>query len=289
MRRYESPSIPEYLNITSIVTVLSTEFSASDVPPLIDNAESHNFPELLYIKEGARIQLVAGKKYPMKKGQMIIYAPLDSHTGYGEKSKVSIISFKANFGRLPSIFNRVITLSENQCRELERIIEVGSLCYERRTNISNVGGMLIREGISDYTLHKLKRDLELFLIDIYASEGLLHLHSTDGKKISRREEFDIIVEYLKTKLSDNLSVEEIAKASSVSVSKLKMLFREYASCGPIDFFIILKLERAKELICLGESNLSEIAESLGFSSLSYFSRIFKSRFGVSPSKWKIES
>ncbi len=286
MRRYEIASIPEYLSVTSIVAVLSKTFPKSTVNPYDRSGERHDFPELIYIKKGSHVQLVGTELYPLSEGQMMIYAPFDPHTGAGEQADVGILSFKADFGKLPSIYNRVITLSHAQRAELERIIEIGISCYERRSDVSFIGGMVIREGVSEYTLHKLKRDLELFLIDIYKSEGLLYSQDAAGKKLSRREQFDEIVTYLNTRISDELSIEEIAKASSMSVSKLKMLFRAYAEMGPINYFIELKLARAKELIRKGDANLSEISDALGFSSLAYFSRLFKSRNGMSPSEWE---
>ena len=91
---------------------------------------------------------------------------------------------------------------------------------------------------------------------------------------------------LRTRINEELSLTEIARCASMSVSKLKMLFRKYAACGPIDFFIDMKLDLAKEMISQGKHNLTEISELLGFSSLHYFSRLFKSRSGVSPSRWE---
>ena len=71
----------------------------------------------------------------------------------------------------------------------------------------------------------------------------------------------------------------------MSVSKLKLLFREKYGGGPINYFIELKIEKAKQLIDEGNLNLTEIAESLGFNSLHYFSRLFKKMTGISPSKY----
>ena len=73
----------------------------------------------------------------------------------------------------------------------------------------------------------------------------------------------------------------------MSVSKLKLLFREKAGTGPIDYWIRLRIERAQELIRQGTMNYTEIAESLGFASLHYFSRQFKRVTGTSPSQYAV--
>lgn len=48
------------------------------------------------------------------------------------------------------------------------------------------------------------------------------------------------------------------------------------------------MERAKELIVSGVTNVTLLSASVGFSDPNYFSRCFKKRFSCSPSKY-IES
>jgi AraC-like DNA-binding protein len=52
------------------------------------------------------------------------------------------------------------------------------------------------------------------------------------------------------------------------------------------YYILQKVERAKELIVYGEQNLTEIAYELGYSSQQHFSRQFKKETGLSPSHFK---
>ena len=52
------------------------------------------------------------------------------------------------------------------------------------------------------------------------------------------------------------------------------------------YYILQKIERAKELIVYGEQNLTEIAYELGYSSQQHFSRQFKKETGLSPSHFK---
>ena len=290
MKRYESYVIPEYLTVRSIVAVLNKHFHEITAEPDTNNGERHDFPELLYVREGNHAMHVGDRIYPLEAGQIIIYAPLEPHTGAKSgEAEVAILSFKADFGKLPSIYNRVITLSEQNKLLLEDIIKTGTECYQPRQGRDGIGGMLIRPDASEYVVQKLKRDIELFLIEIYRSEGLLNKLSATGREESEREQFFEIVDMLRARINEELSLEEIARRSSMSVSKLKMLFRKYAAQGPIDFFIDMKLDLAKEMISQGKHNLTEISEMLGFSSLHYFSRLFKSRSGVSPSRWEKEA
>lgn len=286
MKQYESEAIPEYLSVHSIVAALTKKFYFDGHRSGADAGESHDFPELFYVREGEYSMFVGGTVYPVKRGQMIIYAPLNLHYGVGGDAQASIISFKADFGSLRGIYNRVITLDSELRLMLEGIVDEAEACYTKREYPSAVGGMVKRDGISEYRIQKLKRDLELFLIEVYRREGLLERHEPHGKKERRDEQFLSIIEFMRERLGEALTVEDVARGAQISISKLKMMFREYTGGGPIDYFIDMKLEKSKELIRMGCYNLTEVSEALGFSSLHYFSRLFKARVGMSPSAWE---
>ena len=134
-------------------------------------------------------------------------------------------------------------------------------------------------------MYKIKKELELFLIDIHRCFA----GDEDRRTASvghRDEDFMRACEFLEEHIGKALTVSDIASGTKMSVSKLKILFREKASCGAIDYFIRIKIERAKQLILQDDLNFTEIARSLGFDSLHYFSRVFKKRTGESPKKYK---
>ncbi len=55
--------------------------------------------------------------------------------------------------------------------------------------------------------------------------------------------------------------------------------------SPYQYFLHLKINRAKDLIAEGEYSIKEIAYMLSFENQYYFSRLFKSKTGVPPSQW----
>ena len=71
----------------------------------------------------------------------------------------------------------------------------------------------------------------------------------------------------------------------MSVPKLKLLCRERQGCGPIAWFISLKIQAAKGMICDSSMSFTQISEQLGFHSVHYFSKLFKEKTGMSPSQY----
>ena len=276
--KYVSTSIPDSLSVKGIFTVLEPDLSNAYTK---GPGEAHDFPEIIFIDNGCHTIIVDGVDYELKTGQALIYAPNSHHISkYASLSKASIISFEAESEILPTLYNRVLTLTENQIQMFSNIIEEAIKCFVTRGPGADVGGMILKEGVSKYELQKIKKQLEFLLIDIHKN-----LTEVNEKKQTKSEEFEKAAEFLKSKIREPLTRDEIAAGCSMSVSKLKILFRENCGTGPINYFIDLKLKEAKRLIRESSLNFTEIAELLGFNSLHYFSRLFKERVGMTPSEY----
>ncbi|MEG0227957.1 MAG: helix-turn-helix transcriptional regulator, partial [Lachnospiraceae bacterium] len=65
-------------------------------------------------------------------------------------------------------------------------------------------------------------------------------------------------------------------------STLHSLFHKELNCGAVDYFNLMKIERAKEIMRDDTMNFTEIAFYLSYSSLQYFSKQFKKATGMSP-------
>ncbi|MBS1716273.1 MAG: helix-turn-helix transcriptional regulator [Armatimonadetes bacterium] len=79
-----------------------------------------------------------------------------------------------------------------------------------------------------------------------------------------------------------LSDDMVASQLGLSTSHFRHLFR-HATGQPFNKYLTaLRLEKAKELLLEQAIPVSQVAESVGFSSLAHFSRAFTSRFNVTP-------
>lgn len=83
----------------------------------------------------------------------------------------------------------------------------------------------------------------------------------------------------------NFDVTMLASELFMGRSKLYLLFKQIIGLTPNEFILKVKLDEAMSLLRNNpEYNISEISFQLGFSSPRYFSKCFKSFFGVSPQK-----
>ncbi len=81
---------------------------------------------------------------------------------------------------------------------------------------------------------------------------------------------------------DNNSVDYYANLCNMSTPTFYRLFKEYTKMSPIEYRNDLRLQLAQTKLQSGEYTVSETAALCGFSNLSYFTRLYKKRFGRTP-------
>lgn len=72
----------------------------------------------------------------------------------------------------------------------------------------------------------------------------------------------------------------------MSRTQLHNKIKSLTSKSTSHFIKQVRLEKAVELLCTTDLNISQVALEIGLDSLSYFSRIFTEEFGVSPNKYR---
>lgn len=113
---------------------------------------------------------------------------------------------------------------------------------------------------------------------------LLENHSSSKFK-SPTIDFSIAksVEYIHDCFLDDIDLETLAVISHLSKYHFLRLFKEKTLLTPHQYIINLRIEYAFGLI-QKEMPLSLVAHSCGFSDQSHFTRLFRQRFGFTPSK-----
>ena len=82
-----------------------------------------------------------------------------------------------------------------------------------------------------------------------------------------------------------MSVESIGEKLGVGLERFYEAFKAYTGMTPYQYFIQLKINKAKDLLDRDEATVKEVAFALGFDDPYYFSRLFKKKTGVAPSDW----
>jgi AraC-like DNA-binding protein len=105
--------------------------------------------------------------------------------------------------------------------------------------------------------------------------------------LSADEQFlnDVKEGILKRLSDEQLSVESLAEDMSMSRVQLYRKVNGLTGMSVNELIRKLRLQRAAQLLQQKWGPVSQIAYEVGFSNLSYFSKVFKEEFGVLPSEY----
>lgn len=105
------------------------------------------------------------------------------------------------------------------------------------------------------------------------------------KKNGFPEKLRKALEYIERNGFRQLSREELAENTGISVRLLTELFRKYLNKSPGKYLSDRRIEYAVELLAAGRLSVGETARLAGFTSTEYFIREFKRRTGKTPGRY----
>lgn len=111
----------------------------------------------------------------------------------------------------------------------------------------------------------------------------------DQRTVLRVQELKRVEElgnYIKENLAEDHSIKNLCKKSGLNPNKLQIGFKYLYSTSINEFINNIRLERAKQLLEGNEYNVREVVAAIGLESSSYFSKIYKERYGITPMNYK---
>lgn len=231
------------------------------------NGESHPFWEAVCVLSGEVEVTEDENVYILGEGNLIFHAPMEFHrikSAQGSSPSGYVISFSVS-GNIPDrLSNGVFHIDPSKMKEYENICEKACAFIAEPENSADG--------------QDLAALLEAFIIQLNEKT------ETDGRSMTQSAaEYRRIVSFMSERVSENLTLGDIAKANNVSVSYVKLLFSTYAGISPKAYFNQLRVRRATELLRKGLS-VTEVSDSMNFSSPNYFSSFYKKHTGLSPSE-----
>lgn len=104
------------------------------------------------------------------------------------------------------------------------------------------------------------------------------------KSVNKKYIVEKILEYFEDHYAEKISLDQIADNMYLSTVYISKIFKSETGNTPIRHLIDIRLEKAKELLENGwEGSIQEVAFRVGYEDVYHFSKMFKKKYGVSPS------
>lgn len=172
----------------------------------------------------------------------------------------------------------VLHIKNMVCNRCKWVVKTELEKLGQEVMVVNLGEVELKNEISDEQREKIREKLEEFGFELMNDKSSVLIEQIKTQIIQLVQDPEKLE---KQNLSDYLS-----KVLHKDYSSLSKMFSEVTGVTIEQYFILQKIERAKELIVYGELSLTQIAFELGYSSVAHLSNQFKKITGLTPSHFK---
>ncbi len=95
-----------------------------------------------------------------------------------------------------------------------------------------------------------------------------------------------VVSAMETHLREEFRLGDLAHEAGMSEYHFSRLFKRATGHSPSQYFIKLRMTKAKQLLIETEMSIIDVCMEVGYSSASHFSQVFKREVGVPPSHYR---
>lgn len=245
--------------------------------------EAHRQYELLYLLRGSLTYHIEGRTYAVQPGDMILIAPNDIHTlqiNPGLEYERIVLHF--NLELLKGVFRELVPEFGEMIWNSPFPVIPGALCC--RFQLQEALRSLVESDEPEVYrgLNTLSKTIDVLIC-------LDRLFSQNGLRLAQPVFVDPLIQraiaFINSHLSQQITLDAMAQKLYVSKSSLCHRFRSAMNMTVNRYITVKKIYLADELI-RGGMNVTEAAQSVGYSNYTTFYYNFKSILGVAPSAEK---
>lgn len=94
-------------------------------------------------------------------------------------------------------------------------------------------------------------------------------------------------EIVEAHICTSISITELADLTHLSLSSFKRKFKQIYADTPSNYLIKKRLEKVADLLLVSDETIGQIAHECGFNSVSHLSKVFKLKYKISPSQYRL--
>ncbi len=248
--------------------------------------DSHPFAELVFVSKGVLQIFSEGYNGDLNKNELIIHRAGEIHAlncPSDHSPTVIIVGFECT-ASLREIADRPLKLNDEHVEQLAEIVKEGRMLFAPPFNIPTYA-MKLKKDLPYGCPQMLKIQLESFLIRLLREYGQEECAPLDLRSVYNPS-FKELVKYVDDNFLEKISIDELAFLFHTNRATLCNEFKSMTGVTLLEYVNAKKLALAKRKLAENEDSVTEIAASLNFESIHYFTRFFKKHEGVSPKDYR---
>lgn len=228
---------------------------------------------LHYVMSGQGNAIIDNTTYQLKKGEFFLIPPNVEAYYYPNEDDpwkycwVVFNGLKAQFFCSRAQFS--LKKPTYDCKNSEKIIGTMNILFES----SDISTSIDMHALS--TLYKI-------LALIIDERVKLIIKENNKERIIKK-----IIEYIEANYPNStLKIENISQFIHISHSYMCKIFKDIMGITVNKYLTNIRLQKASNLLATTDKSIKDISYNVGFIDQLYFSRLFKNKFGIAPSRYK---
>lgn len=237
---------------------------------------THPFTELFYVVDGKGEFSIQGQRFPVKPNDFVIINPQVEHTELSSPDEpLEYIVLGIN----GLSFSNLTPVSEGG-----HPFSFFNLRDEQKDILRYLNAM-VQEATSQQMSYELvcHNLLEILLIKILRHQ---HFDLEVGKQSKATKDISFIKHYLETYYHESIQLEDLASMTHLSRFYISHSFKKEIGMSPMEYLIDIRIKESKILLRTTNYSISQVADIVGFTTPTYFSKQFRKSTGISPTDYR---
>ena len=237
---------------------------------------THPFTELFYVVDGKGEFNIQGQRFPVKPNDFVIINPQVEHTELSSPDEpLEYIVLGIN----GLSFSNLTPVSEGG-----HPFSFFNLRDEQKDILRYLNAM-VQEATSQSMSYELvcHNLLEILLIKILRHQ---HFDLEVGKQSKATKDISFIKHYLETYYHESIQLEDLASMTHLSRFYISHSFKKEIGMSPMEYLIAIRIKEIKILLRTTNYSISQVADIVGFTTPTYFSKQFRKSTGISPTDYR---
>lgn len=243
----------------------------------------HEHFEMIFIHEGELEIVIENEKHVFREGEIAVINPnyLHDGTSFAKETKLYCLMIDMNLFRsrfsemaeesfITPLINGKISFQAKISGD-EALCDLMKKCYRIFTGEEYAYQLLLKA---------LMFELFYRLFRSYVQEN-----NADPSKHAvsvGRERVNAILEYVNEHYAEKIMLEDLVSVVHINKFYICKIFQQCTGKTVLNYINVVRVQKAVEKLISTNDSVTNIAFAVGFQDLNYFSRIFKSVMGVSP-------
>ena len=242
----------------------------------------HDELEFIIVYEGSFAVTVDGEEYFAEGGDVVFIGSGVPHsTRYVLPSRTGLIQFREN-DFLSSSITKIIKYSVKFSNLSESKIRI----IKNKELFDSLDRLLLESDSKEGAFEMFVRSEVYRILGILYREGIL----LDTERFFLSKEIQKILpalEYINKNYHENVSLEDASTILGFDTSYFCRIFKSATGSTFTEYLNFVRVCKAERLLSETSKSILEISEAVGFSSISYFNRVFRKIRNTSPGNYRL--